>query len=46
MMSPEMLGLLLLLATNNHGGTPALGTARAVIRTWGKWLAEQSYAFM
>lgn len=43
MMSPEMLGLLLLLAANNHGGTPALGTARAVIRTWGNgWLSSHT----
>lgn len=32
-MSPEMLGLL---AANNRGGMPMLGTAHAVITTWEK----------
>lgn len=43
MMSPEMLGLL---AANNHGGMPVLGTAHAVIATWDKMLTEQLNAFM
>jgi len=42
-MSPEMLGLL---AANNRGGMTVLGTARAVITTWGRRLGEQLNIFM